>query len=67
MDENQLTQPSKIAAFKQFIIACKRVLTVTKKPTTDEFKIIIKVSGLGILLIGAIGFIIHLFKQLFFS
>ncbi len=37
-----------------------RVLRVTKKPDSVEFKTIIKVTGLGIILIGLIGFIIQL-------
>ncbi|MGM5482092.1 MAG: protein translocase SEC61 complex subunit gamma [Nanobdellota archaeon] len=37
-----------------------RVLRVTKKPDSMEFKTIIKVSGLGMILIGLIGFIIQL-------
>lgn len=51
---------------RRFFLECKRVLHVTRKPTNEEFKVIVKVSGIGILLIGAIGFIIHLFKQLIF-
>jgi len=45
---------------KEFSIECKRVLTVTKKPNGEEFKTIVKVSGLGILIIGLVGFIIHM-------
>ena len=41
---------------KSFIVECKRVLHVTKKPNATEFKTIVKVSGLGILIIGLIGF-----------
>ncbi|MBT3984979.1 protein translocase SEC61 complex subunit gamma [archaeon] len=43
---------------KSFIIECKRVLQVTKKPTMPEFKAIVKVTALGMLVIGLIGFII---------
>jgi protein transport protein SEC61 subunit gamma and related proteins len=45
---------------RSFVIQCKRVLKITKKPSKEEFKIIVKVSGIGILLIGAMGFIIYL-------
>jgi len=45
---------------KTFIIESKRVLKITKKPSRDEFKTIVKISGLGIIIIGLIGFIIHL-------
>jgi protein transport protein SEC61 subunit gamma-like protein len=44
--------------FKSFIKESKRVLQVTKKPNMTEFKMIVKVTGLGILIIGLIGFII---------
>jgi len=37
-----------------------RVLRVTKKPTSDEFKTIVKVSGLGMLAIGLIGFLLQM-------
>jgi len=50
---------------KAFIKECKRVLRVTKKPTKDEFKNIIKISGIGILIIGLIGFIVQVIKQAF--
>ena len=43
-----------------------RVLRITKKPTGDEFQIIVKVSALGILVIGAIGFVIHMISVMFF-
>ena len=52
--------------FKEFLQECRRVLLVTKKPTKDEFKTIFKISGLGILVIGFIGFLIHLVKTYLF-
>tara|TARA_Y100000034_G_C6675543_1_gene296760 strand:+ start:139 stop:333 length:195 start_codon:yes stop_codon:yes gene_type:complete len=45
---------------KSFTIQSKRVLRVTKKPSKEEFKVIVKVSGIGIAIIGAIGFAIHI-------
>ena len=51
---------------KRFVKECARVLRVTKKPTGEEFKTIVKVSGLGILIIGLIGFVIQMVKQLLF-
>lgn len=47
---------------KTYWVECVRVLRVTKKPTAEEFKTIVKISGLGILLIGLIGFIIQMLK-----
>ena len=50
-----------------FIGECLRVLKVTKKPDAVEFKTVVKVSGLGILIIGLIGFVVTMFKLLFFQ
>lgn len=50
---------------KSFIMECKRVLKVTKKPSRDEFKIIVKASGIGMIIIGLIGFIVHMLKLFF--
>jgi len=52
---------------RAFLMECKRVLFVTKKPTTEELKVILKVSGLGILLIGFIGFLLQMSKHLLFG
>jgi len=52
--------------FKGFINECIRVLRVTKKPDKTEFITIVKASGLGILIIGLIGFIIQMVRVLFF-
>ena len=51
---------------KSFLQESLRVLKVTKKPDAMEFKTIVKVSGLGILIIGGLGFVIQMFKLLFF-
>ncbi|MDP2906567.1 MAG: protein translocase SEC61 complex subunit gamma, partial [Nanoarchaeota archaeon] len=37
---------------KSFIMECKRVLIVTKKPNREEFKAVVKVSGIGMIIIG---------------
>lgn len=52
---------------KTFTRECVRVFKITKKPTKDEFKTISKVAGLGILVIGLLGFIVHLLKTLLFK
>ncbi|HIH15144.1 MAG TPA: protein translocase SEC61 complex subunit gamma [Nanoarchaeota archaeon] len=44
--------------FKSFVKECKRVLQITKKPSKIEYKTLVKVTGIGILIIGALGFII---------
>jgi len=51
--------------FKRLLTEYWRVLKVTKKPTGDEFKTIVKVSGLGMAIIGLVGFVIHMSALLF--
>lgn len=41
-----------------------RVLRLARKPDTKEYNQVAKVTGLGILLIGAVGFVIKLVSQL---
>ncbi|MBI4918298.1 protein translocase SEC61 complex subunit gamma [archaeon] len=53
-----------IQRLKQQWIECKRVLKSTRKPTMEEFKTIVKISGLGLIGIGSIGFLIHLVKEI---
>jgi len=48
----------------RFITQCYRVLRITNKPSKEEYKAILKISGLGIAVIGGIGFILHMIKQL---
>jgi len=48
---------------KRFLKECIRVLKITKKPSNMEFKTIVKVSGLGMIIIGMIGFVLQLIKQ----
>jgi protein transport protein SEC61 subunit gamma-like protein len=47
-----------------FIKLCQRVLHVSKKPGRDEFLNVAKITGIGVLIIGAIGFIISIIAQL---
>ncbi len=48
-----------------FIKLCQRVLQVSKKPGREEFTNVAKITGIGVLIIGAIGFIISIGAQLF--
>ena len=56
-------EETKASRVKRFIKETIRVIRITKKPTREEYVSIVKVTGLGILIIGAIGFIIFLLKQ----
>ena len=53
MDE-QAEQNSRMARLRAFLTECARVLRVTKKPDRLEFITIVKVSALGIALIGLV-------------
>jgi protein transport protein SEC61 subunit gamma-like protein len=53
------------ASLNSFILKCKRVWMVLKKPSKDEFTKVAKVSAVGILIIGVIGFIISLILGIF--
>ncbi len=64
MDEEK--KPSLFFKLKRFAIECKRVLKITKKPNKEEFKVIVKVSGVGMMIIGLVGFIIQMIKRLLF-
>lgn len=60
----QLEKRTLASRFKSFILQCKRVFQITKKPTKEELKIIVKVTAIGIAIIGGIGFLIHLAWEL---
>lgn len=45
---------------RRFLSNCKRVLRIARKPEKDEYLQVAKITGLGIALIGFIGFLILL-------
>lgn len=47
-------------ALADFAESSKRIFTVSKKPTTQEFSTMAKVVGLGIIIISVIGYVIYL-------
>ena len=47
-----------------FIGQCKRVLIVANKPDLEEYKSYIKISALGIAIIGVVGFGIFMVVQI---
>lgn len=49
---------------KSFIKEAIRVFKITKKPSKQEFSIIVKVSAIGIGIIGLIGFLISITMDL---
>ena len=50
--------------FDKFIKDSKRVLKVSRKPDRDEYFEFAKITALGILVIGAVGFVIVIIGQL---
>ncbi len=54
-----------LTRLKSFIFECIRVFKITKKPGKEEFMTIVKVSGIGILLIGLIGFLVQMIWLVF--
>lgn len=49
---------------KSFIKELVRVFKITKKPNKQEFSIVVKVSAMGIGIIGLIGFLIYISWEL---
>lgn len=49
-----------------FFLKCKRVWFALKKPTKDEFILTAKVSAIGILILGVIGFLISIIVGILF-
>ncbi|MBC8500232.1 MAG: protein translocase SEC61 complex subunit gamma [DPANN group archaeon] len=56
-----------LSKIKNYTSHCWRVLRITKKPDKIEYKTIVKASGLGIALIGIIGFLLQILNQMLFS
>ena len=49
-----------------FFLKCARVWAIMRKPTKEELKTTSKASGLGILLIGIVGFAIAIIMRFVF-
>ena len=49
---------------RSFMVESMRVFRLTKKPSRDEFSSIVKVSSIGIAIIGLIGFAIAIAVEL---
>ena len=58
--EPEIQKQNLASKLKSFILKCRRVFKITKKPSKEEFKVITKITGIGIMLIGTIGFLIYL-------
>lgn len=52
---------------KNFLKESWRVLRITKKPNAAEFKTVVKISAIGMLIIGLIGFTLQIINTLIFK
>ena len=50
---------------KSFLLKCRRVWQVLKKPTKKEFELTAKVSAIGIGILGLLGFLIAMAMTIF--
>ena len=57
--QNEVEKRTLFSKIKSYFLKSKRVFKITKKPTKEEFKITVKVTSIGIAIIGFLGFIIH--------
>lgn len=55
-----------IESLKAFVGKSKRVWLILKKPTRKEFELTSKISAVGILLLGVLGFLIAIVISFFF-
>ncbi|MBT4446514.1 protein translocase SEC61 complex subunit gamma [archaeon] len=54
------------AKAKRFLKQTIRVLRITKKPGKEEYIMVLKVTGIGMAIIGLTGFVVFIIKQLIF-
>ena len=55
----------KFDKIKAFVAKSKRVWLILKKPSRKEYEMIAKVSAIGILALGVVGFLIAMLMQIF--
>lgn len=66
MDESQAQtaeaseKPSLVARLKVKMEKYSRVIKITKKPTREEYIAAVKITGIGILLVGVIGYVLFI-------
>ena len=64
MDLRGILMNLNMETISQFIRQCRRVLYVSKRPDRDEYINVAKITRIGIIIIGVIGFVISLIAQL---
>ena len=55
---------TKMVKIKKFLKETYRVLKITRKPNKEEYLTTTKITGIGAAIIGSIGFVIFMLKQL---
>lgn len=58
MEDNETQSTGLGGKISAFLTASRRIFTVSKKPDAEEYRQMLKVTGLGIILLGIIGFIV---------
>ena len=53
-----------LTKLRNFIMQCRRVLMVSSKPDKDEFNQAAKITAIGTVIIGIVGFIIFIIAML---
>jgi protein transport protein SEC61 subunit gamma-like protein len=54
-----------IEKLSPFLLQCRRVWAVLKKPTMEDVKSVSKITAIGLLAIGFIGFLISILMNMF--
>jgi len=54
-----------IDKFKEFLLSSRRIISISQKPGKKEFWLMAKIIGLGIIIIGIIGFLIKVIMNFF--
>jgi protein transport protein SEC61 subunit gamma and related proteins len=53
-----------MSKFSEFLKASKRILLISKKPSSKEYWIMVKIVGIGIVVIGVLGYLIRLIMNI---
>ncbi len=58
LDESDNEKTGLKEGISNFLNSSRRIFTVSKKPDNEEYRQMAKVTGIGIILLGIIGFIV---------
>ncbi len=70
MSEERTGKPSIPERLRDFVSNTKRIIRVARRPTLQEVNLIARVSGIGILLVGAVAYLLQIlgsFTDTFFT